>query len=148
MGFSKSFRTNEWRFNVDETEGISITTSLLHLEIFANSVQTWLSQSHLKQSMIIGELPIVRLAEPRISALTLVCGLRFCLFLLCVGVMIKLTRRSSAENERMPTEIGWQRRPTIMRGSERVEFTRKLMQAAGVARRDIKSDAYGRELVM
>ncbi|KAI1063581.1 hypothetical protein LB506_005869 [Fusarium annulatum] len=52
------------------------------------------------------------------------------------------------KNERMPTEIGWQRRPTIMRGSERIEFTRKLMQAAGVARRDIKSDAYGRELVM
>ncbi|CVL08760.1 related to chloroperoxidase [Fusarium mangiferae] len=51
-------------------------------------------------------------------------------------------------NERMPTEIGWQRRPTIMRGGERVEFTRKLMQAAGVARRDIKSDAYGRKLVM
>ncbi|KAI7761100.1 hypothetical protein LZL87_011505 [Fusarium oxysporum] len=55
---------------------------------------------------------------------------------------------SAAENERMPTEIGWQRRTTTMRGSERIEFTRKLMQAAGVARRDIKSDAYGRELVM
>ncbi|KAG5777419.1 hypothetical protein H9Q73_008918 [Fusarium xylarioides] len=52
------------------------------------------------------------------------------------------------KNERMPTEIGWQRRPTIMRGSERVEFTRKLMQAAGVARRDIKTDAYGRKLVL
>ncbi|KAF4952001.1 hypothetical protein FGADI_7117 [Fusarium gaditjirri] len=52
------------------------------------------------------------------------------------------------KNERMPTEIGWQRRPTIMRGSERIEFTRKLMQAAGVARRDIKSDAYGRELAV
>lgn len=54
----------------------------------------------------------------------------------------------AVENERMPTEIGWQRRPTIMRGSERIEFTRKLMQAAGVARRDIKTDAYGRKLVL
>ncbi|KAG9502086.1 hypothetical protein J7337_007802 [Fusarium musae] len=52
------------------------------------------------------------------------------------------------KNERMPTEIGWQRRPTIMRGTERIEFTRKLMQAAGVARRDIKTDAYGRKLVL
>ncbi|KAK2689298.1 hypothetical protein QWA68_011409 [Fusarium oxysporum] len=52
------------------------------------------------------------------------------------------------KNERMPTEIGWQRRATIMRGSERIEFTRTLMQAAGVARRDIKSDAYGRKIVL
>ncbi|PNP76708.1 hypothetical protein FNYG_10127 [Fusarium nygamai] len=52
------------------------------------------------------------------------------------------------KNERMSTEIGWQRRPTIMRGTERIEFTRKLMQAAGVARRDIKTDAYGRKLVL
>jgi hypothetical protein len=51
------------------------------------------------------------------------------------------------KNERLPTEIGWQRRTTIMRGIERLAFTRKLMQAAGVARRDMTSDAYGRELV-
>ncbi|KAI1011805.1 hypothetical protein LB503_004832 [Fusarium chuoi] len=70
-----------------------------------------------------------------------------CTFLHLLGIT-KLTRCSSAGNERMPTEIGWQRRSTIMRASERIEFTRKLMQAAGVARRDIKSDAYGRELVM
>jgi hypothetical protein len=47
----------------------------------------------------------------------------------------------------MPTEIGWQRRNTTMRGIERIEFTKKLMEAGGVARRDIKTDAYGRDLV-
>lgn len=35
-------------------------------------------------------------------------------------------------NERMPTEIGWSRRPTVMQGSERTKFTRELMDAAGV----------------
>ncbi|EKJ76010.1 hypothetical protein FPSE_03782 [Fusarium pseudograminearum CS3096] len=50
------------------------------------------------------------------------------------------------KNERLPTEIGWQRRTTTMRGIERIEFTRKLMEAAGVSRRDITSDAYGRPL--
>jgi hypothetical protein len=49
------------------------------------------------------------------------------------------------KNERMPTEIGWQRRTTTMRGSERIAFTRRLMEAAGVAKRDITSDAYGRK---
>jgi hypothetical protein len=53
---------------------------------------------------------------------------------------------SATENERLPTEIGWQRRTITMRGTERIEYTKKLMQAAGVARRDITHDAYGREL--
>ncbi|KAG9196773.1 hypothetical protein G6514_004691, partial [Epicoccum nigrum] len=35
-------------------------------------------------------------------------------------------------NERMPTEIGWTRRPTVMQSSERTKFTRELMDAAGV----------------
>lgn len=34
-------------------------------------------------------------------------------------------------NERLPTEIGWTRRPTVMQSSERAKFTRMLMQAAG-----------------
>ncbi|EAT87589.2 hypothetical protein HBH56_053050 [Parastagonospora nodorum] len=34
-------------------------------------------------------------------------------------------------NERMPTEIGWTRRPTVMETSERTKFTRALMDAAG-----------------
>ena len=34
-------------------------------------------------------------------------------------------------NERMPTEIGWTRRPTVMQTSERTKFTRALMEAAG-----------------
>ncbi|KAF4996556.1 hypothetical protein FGRMN_4440 [Fusarium graminum] len=50
------------------------------------------------------------------------------------------------KNERLPTEIGWKRRTTTMRGTERIAFTKKLMEAAGVARRDITTDAYGREL--
>ncbi|KAL5340168.1 Chloroperoxidase [Aspergillus crustosus] len=49
-------------------------------------------------------------------------------------------------NERMPTEIGWQRRTTTMQGSERLKYTRLLMEAAGVSRRDIKTDGYGRVL--
>ncbi|KAJ4336314.1 hypothetical protein N0V87_005465 [Didymella glomerata] len=36
-------------------------------------------------------------------------------------------------NERLPTEIGWTRRPTVMQTSERTKFTRELMQAAGEA---------------
>jgi len=36
-----------------------------------------------------------------------------------------------AGNERMPTEIGWTRRPTVMQTSERTKFTRALMEAAG-----------------
>ncbi|KAM0342063.1 hypothetical protein ACHAPU_009791 [Fusarium lateritium] len=51
------------------------------------------------------------------------------------------------KNERLPTEIGWKRRTTTMKGTERVAFTKKLMEAAGVARRDMTTDAYGRELV-
>lgn len=43
----------------------------------------------------------------------------------------------------MPTEIGWQRRNTTMQGSERVRYTRLLMEAAGVRKRDITRDAYG-----
>lgn len=43
----------------------------------------------------------------------------------------------------MPTEIGWQRRNVTMQGSERVKFTRELMEAAGVRKRDVTSDAYG-----
>ncbi|KAL2813635.1 Cloroperoxidase [Aspergillus cavernicola] len=35
-------------------------------------------------------------------------------------------------NERMPTEIGWQRRNVTMQTSERVEFTNLLKEAAGV----------------
>jgi len=35
-------------------------------------------------------------------------------------------------NERMPTEIGWERRPTVMQSSERTKYTRELMNAAGV----------------
>lgn len=46
----------------------------------------------------------------------------------------------------MPTEIGWQRRTVTMQGSERTKYTRLLMDAAGVSRRDIKEDAYGRPL--
>jgi hypothetical protein len=57
-----------------------------------------------------------------------------------------LTTTPAIENERLPTEIGWQRRTKTMQGSERVEFTKRLMQAAGVARRDITHDAYGREM--
>lgn len=37
-----------------------------------------------------------------------------------------------AGNERMPTEIGWERRPTTMPSSEREYYTMLLMQAAGV----------------
>ncbi|KAM0269690.1 hypothetical protein ACHAPA_003897 [Fusarium lateritium] len=59
---------------------------------------------------------------------------------------LSLTRISAVENERLPTEIGWQRRNTTMRGSERVKFTKMLMEAGGVARRDITTDAYGRDL--
>ena len=58
---------------------------------------------------------------------------------------LKLTR-TSTENERMPTEIGWQRRNVTMRGSERMAFSRKLMEAAGVSRRDLISDEYGRSM--
>ncbi|KAM0247557.1 hypothetical protein ACHAP5_004007 [Fusarium lateritium] len=60
---------------------------------------------------------------------------------------LSLTRISAVENERLPTEIGWQRRNTTMRGSERVKFTNMLMEAGGVARRDIATDAYGRDMV-
>ncbi|KAL2803087.1 Chloroperoxidase [Aspergillus granulosus] len=35
-------------------------------------------------------------------------------------------------NERMPTEIGWQRRTTTMQGTERLWYTLRLMRAAGV----------------
>ncbi|KAL4861205.1 hypothetical protein BDV12DRAFT_208265 [Aspergillus spectabilis] len=35
-------------------------------------------------------------------------------------------------NERMPTEIGWQRRPTTMQSAERLKYTRLLMESAGV----------------
>ncbi|ETS80520.1 hypothetical protein PFICI_08049 [Pestalotiopsis fici W106-1] len=35
-------------------------------------------------------------------------------------------------NERMPTEIGWSRRPTTMQSSEREYYTMLLMQAGGV----------------
>jgi hypothetical protein len=57
-----------------------------------------------------------------------------------------LMTTSAIENERLPTEIGWQRRTKTMQGSERVAFTKKLMEAAGVARRDITHDAYGRKI--
>jgi hypothetical protein len=57
-----------------------------------------------------------------------------------------LITTSATENERLPTEIGWQRRTKTMQGTERVAFTKKLMEAAGVARRDITHDAYGRQL--
>lgn len=56
------------------------------------------------------------------------------------------THNDFTENERMPTEIGWQRRTTTMRGSERMAFSRKLMEAAGVSRRDLTSDEYGRPI--
>jgi hypothetical protein len=36
-------------------------------------------------------------------------------------------------NERMPTEIGWTRRPTTMPSSEREYYTMLLMEAAGVS---------------
>lgn len=35
-------------------------------------------------------------------------------------------------NERMPTEIGWQRRNTTMQGSERRKYSNLLQEAAGV----------------
>lgn len=46
----------------------------------------------------------------------------------------------------MPTEIGWHRRNTTMQSSERLKYTRLLEEAAGVSRRDIRDDAYGRPL--
>ncbi|KAL4783823.1 Chloroperoxidase [Aspergillus varians] len=49
-------------------------------------------------------------------------------------------------NERMPTEIGWQRRNTTMPSSEREKYSKLLMEAAGVQRRDMTTDAYGRPL--
>ncbi|KAL3470346.1 Cloroperoxidase [Aspergillus californicus] len=36
-------------------------------------------------------------------------------------------------NERMPTEIGWQRRNTTMQTSERLKYTKLLMESAGVS---------------
>lgn len=45
----------------------------------------------------------------------------------------KLTRAILLGNERLPTEIGWQRRKTTMQSSEREKFTRLLKEAAGVA---------------
>ncbi|KAL4994627.1 Chloroperoxidase [Aspergillus recurvatus] len=47
-------------------------------------------------------------------------------------------------NERMPTELGWQRRDVTMKGSERIKYSKLLMEAAGVKKRDMTSDAYGR----
>ncbi|KAI9375899.1 Chloroperoxidase [Aspergillus egyptiacus] len=35
-------------------------------------------------------------------------------------------------NERMPTELGWTRRPTVMESEEREEYTERLKDAAGV----------------
>ena len=49
-------------------------------------------------------------------------------------------------NERMPTEIGWQRRNTTMRGSERIKYTLKLMKSADVNGGDTKADARRRSL--
>lgn len=46
----------------------------------------------------------------------------------------------------MPTEIGWHRRNTTMQGTERIKYTRLLMEAAGVSRLDVRDDAYGRPL--
>ena len=68
------------------------------------------------------------------------------LFFIALSMIAWLTSTSVVENERLPTEIGWQRRTKTMQGSERVAFTKKLMEAAGVARRDITHDAYGREI--
>lgn len=45
-------------------------------------------------------------------------------------------------NECMPTEIGWQRRPTTMQSLERVKYTRMLEEAAGVSGL-VRRDAYG-----
>ncbi|KAL4957587.1 Chloroperoxidase [Aspergillus filifer] len=50
-------------------------------------------------------------------------------------------------HERMPTEIGWQRRNITMKGEERVKYSKELMDAAGVKRRDLKTDEYGRPLL-
>jgi hypothetical protein len=61
-------------------------------------------------------------------------------------VWSQLTIAISLGNERMPTEIGWQRRTTTMQGSERLKYTRLLMESAGVRRRDVTSDVYGRAL--
>ncbi|KAL4757798.1 peroxidase family protein [Aspergillus foveolatus] len=49
-------------------------------------------------------------------------------------------------NERMPTELGWQRRNVTMKGSERIKYSQLLMEAAGVKKRDMTSDAYGRPI--
>jgi len=46
----------------------------------------------------------------------------------------------------LPTEIGWQRRTKTMRGTERVAFTKKLMEAAGFVKRDLTRDAYNCEV--
>ncbi|KAL4803342.1 Chloroperoxidase [Aspergillus unguis] len=49
-------------------------------------------------------------------------------------------------HERMPTEIGWQRRNTTMPSSERQKYSELLAEAAGVKKRDLTTDAYGRPL--
>jgi hypothetical protein len=47
----------------------------------------------------------------------------------------------------MPTELGWQRRNVTMKGSERIKYSLLLMEAAGVKKRDMTSDAYGLPIV-
>ncbi|KAL4973674.1 Chloroperoxidase [Aspergillus desertorum] len=47
-------------------------------------------------------------------------------------------------NERMPTELGWQQRNVTMKGSELEKYSELLMEAAGVKKRDLASDVYGR----
>lgn len=59
----------------------------------------------------------------------------------------RLTRGTSPiGNERMPTEIGWQRRTKTMRGTERIAYTKKLMDAAGVSSGLMTRDTYNREI--
>lgn len=50
------------------------------------------------------------------------------------GVVYSINTNDSilVGNERMPTEIGWQRRNVTMRSSERIKYTLKLMKSAGV----------------
>ena len=50
------------------------------------------------------------------------------------GLPLTPRARPRTENERLPTEIGWVRRPTVMKTSERLKFTRMLMEAAGEGR--------------
>lgn len=85
----------------------------------------------IKGSSSTGSVSLT-LLKPRVSYYQLFCE--------------NLTLGILSGNERMPTEIGWHRRNTTMQGTERLKYTRLLMEAAGVRRLDVREDAYGRPL--